>query len=172
MGLLTACATRPAQGPMASPVSTCSVAVSSGPIRWGDSSNTAVQDFARLSDAAYSLLYIERTSGHPERDYDVRVAQQANGQWRLVQYRGRRTTTRTLPRSAFAGKLAVLAGHHMLVCPRFSSLSIMGVLWVKQGQTTTFSMALDLLDWKELTIREQQPLQPGFDLLQQLKQFQ
>jgi hypothetical protein len=89
LGLLTACATQPPQRYIASQVSTCSVSTSPVPIRWGDSTNAAVQEFARPSDAAHSLLYIERTSGHPDLDYDVHVTQQANGQWHLVRYRGR-----------------------------------------------------------------------------------
>ena len=173
LGLLTACATQPPQRPIASQVSTCYVATSPVPIQWGDSTNAAVQDFARPSDAAYSLLYIERTSGHPDRDYDVRVTQQANGQWHVVRYQGARITTRTLPRSAFADCLPLRPAHYVPpTCRGFSSLSIMGVLCVKQGPATTFSMGLDLVQWERLTASEQHLLQPGFDLIQQLKQYQ
>jgi hypothetical protein len=173
LGLLTACATQPPQRPIASQVSTCYVATSPVPIQWGDSTNAAMQDFARHSDAAYSLLYIERTSGHPDRDYDVCVTQQADGQWHLVRYKGVHVRTRILPRSAFANCLLLPPAHYLPpACRGFSSLSISGILCVKQGSATTFSMGLDLVQWEWLTASEQQLLQPGFDLIQQLKQYQ
>jgi hypothetical protein len=82
-------------------------------------------------------------------------------------------TTRTLPHAAFANCLSLPRAHYLPpACRGFSSLSKMGILCVKQGSTITFSMGLDLVEWESLTASEQQLLHPGFDLIQQLKQYQ
>lgn len=129
----------------------------------------AWRDFTHQQGAPYALLYIEKTAGHPDRDRCWRVMQGTRGQWTAYRYQGARVDSLSLLSQKWLQLLtAVRSGHYAPSCSSFSSATVTSVLLVKQDQTTSFSMALNLLEWKQLSAEQQALLQLELNVVRHL----
>jgi hypothetical protein len=130
----------------------------------------ALHEFNTQPGNPYALLYIEKTSGHPDRDRCVRILQRTEKNFTVYTYTsGKRDSVQFSSLEGQELLTKVQPGHFTTSCQGFVSLSTICVLQLKQGQAIPFSCSIDSQRWSNLSEADIARLQPAFTFLRLLQ---